>query len=110
MENKLELLVVDDNPIDLVFFGRAADKTRLNIRLQTLTAGKQAIDYLEAKGQYNDRSKYPWPELIGFDFLAWRKASTLFSSVPVIIFTGSNEPDDVKRIFELGANKHRVKP
>ena len=120
MENKLELLVVDDNPIDLVFFGRAADKTRLNIRLQTLTAGKQAIDYLEAKRQYNDRSKYPWPDLIvmdlkmpelnGFDFLAWRKASTLFSSVPVIIFTGSNEPDDVKRIFELGANKHMVKP
>ena len=120
MEQKLDILLVDDDPIDLVFFGRAANQTRLNIRLQTLTAGQQAIDYLEAKGGYNDRSKYPLPDLIvldlkmpevnGFDFLAWRKASPLFSSIPVIIFTGSNEPDDIKRIFALGANKHIVKP
>jgi len=120
MEQKLDLLLVDDNPIDLVFFGRAANRTLLDIRLQTLTAGQQAIDYLEAKGEYNERCRFPWPDLIvldlkmpevsGFDFLAWRKASALFSSIPVIIFTGSNEPDDVKRIFELGANKHIVKP
>ena len=50
------------------------------------------------------------PEVNGFVFLAWRKASALFSSIPVIIFSGSDEPDDVKRIFELGANKHIVKP
>src|SRR6266446_8940577 len=120
MEQKLDILLVDDNPIDLVFFGRAAKRTLLNIRLQTLTAGQQAIDYLEAKGEYNERSRFPWPDLIvldlkmpevnGFDFLAWRKASALFSSIPVIIFSGSNEPDDIKRIFELGANKHIVKP
>jgi|SRR6266404_5999727 len=120
MEPRLDILLVDDNPIDLVFFGRAAKRTLFNIRLQTLTAGQQAIDYLEAKGAYHDRSRYPWPELIvldlkmpevsGFDFLAWRKASALFSSIPVIIFSGSNEPDDVKRVFELGANKHIVKP
>ncbi len=30
--------------------------------------------------------------------------------MPVVILSGSNEPDDVKRIFELGANKHIVKP
>jgi CheY-like chemotaxis protein len=120
MEQILDVLVVDDSPIDLAFFGRAASKTGLNLRLQTLTAGQQAIDYLNAKGDYSDRSKYPWPDLIvldlkmpevnGFDFLAWRKASPLFSSIPVIVFTGSNEPDDIKRIFELGGNKHIVKP
>src|SRR5882724_4326530 len=120
MEPQLDILVVDDNPTDLVFFGRAANRTLLNIRLQTLTAGQQAIDYLEARGEYNDRSRFPVPDLIvldlkmpevnGFDFLAWRKASVLFSSIPVIIFSGSNEPDDLKRIFELGANKHIVKP
>ena len=120
MEQKMDILLVDDSPIDLVFFGRAARRTLVNIRLQTLNGGRQAIDYLEAKGEYNDRSRHPWPDLIvldlkmpgvnGFDFLAWRKASALFSSIPVIIFTGSNEPDDVKRIFELGANKHIVKP
>jgi CheY-like chemotaxis protein len=120
MESHLNLLVVDDNPIDLVVFSRAANRTGLNMRVQTLTAGQGAIDYLNAKGEYTDRGKFPWPDVIvldlkmpelnGFDFLAWRKASALFLSIPVIILSGSNEPDDLKRIFELGANKHFVKP
>src|SRR5436190_10178736 len=120
MQQRLDILVADDNPIDVARFGRAASKTSLGLRLQMLTAGQQAIDYLSAKGEYADRSKYPWPDLIvldlkmpevnGFDFLAWRKASPLFSSIPVIIFSGSNEPDDIKQIFELGGNKHIVKP
>jgi two-component system, response regulator len=120
MELPLDILVVDDNSTDLLFFGRAARNTHLNIRLQTLSAGQQAIDYLSAKGEYGDRSKYPWPDLIildlkmpeinGFDFLAWRKASALFSSIPVIILSGSSEPSDIKRIFELGADNHIVKP
>ena len=59
MEQRLDILLVDDNPIDLAFFARAASKKGLSLRLQTLTAGQQAIDYLNAKGEYSDRSKYP---------------------------------------------------
>jgi CheY-like chemotaxis protein len=116
----LDILLVDDNPIDLAFFGRAVSKTGLGVRLQTLTAGQQAIDYLNGKGEYSNRSKYPWPDVIimdskmpemnAFDFLAWRKASPLISSIPVIVFSGSNEPHDIKQIFQLGGNKHIVKP
>ena len=116
----MNILAVDDSPTDLLFFSRAVEKSQLNIGLQTLTAGQEAIDYLSAKGQYGDRSKYPWPDLIvldlkmpgvnGFDFLAWRKASAVFSSIPVIVLSGSREPEDVKRIFDLGANKQMVKP
>ncbi len=119
MEQKLDILLVDDNSIEMLFFARAANKTHLNIRLQTLIGGRQAIDYLEAKGEYTDRSRHPWPDLVvldlkmpqvdGFDFLAWRKASALFSSIPVIVLSDSNQPGDMKRIFELGVNKHIVK-
>src|SRR5690349_7463028 len=120
VEETMDILMVDDSPNDLLFFGRAASNTHLNIRLHTLTAGRQAIDYLTAKGEYNDRSKYPWPDLIvmdlkmpevnGFDLLAWRQASALLSCIPVIVLSGSCEPEDVKRILELGANKHLIKP
>ena len=49
------------------------------------------------------------PQVDGFDFLAWRKASALFSSIPVIVLSDSNQLGDMKRIFELGVNKHIVK-
>ena len=120
MEQRLDILLVDDDRTDLALFRRAVVATALQIRLTTLNAGQQAIDYLEAKREYSNRSLYPLPDLIvvdlkmpgvnGFDFLAWRKASTLFSPIPVVILSGSNESSDVKRIFELGANKHVLKP
>lgn len=98
MPSVVDMLFVDDNPADVVLFTRAVAKTNLNVRLQTLAAGQEAIDYLEAKGKYADRSSHPFPEIIvldlkmpelnGFDFLAWRKVSVLFRTIPVVIFSG----------------------
>jgi len=51
----LDILLVDDDHADLALFGLAVDKSDLNIWLQNLTTGQQAIDYLEAKGAYTDR-------------------------------------------------------
>jgi two-component system, response regulator len=114
------MLMVDDDYADLALFGMAVNKTGLDIWLQTLTAGQQAIDYLEAKGVYSDRSSHPLPDVVvvdlkmpqvsGFDFLAWRKASLLFLSIPVVVLSGSNDPVDVKMAINLGANKLIVKP
>ena len=50
MQLSLDILVLDDNPIDLAFFLRAADKTGLAFRLQTLTVAEQAIGHVTAKG------------------------------------------------------------
>jgi CheY-like chemotaxis protein len=120
MEPHLDILLVDDNQADLALFGMAVDKSGVNIWLQNLTAGKQAIDYLEAKGAYTDRSLHPLPDVIvldlvmpqvnGFDFLAWRKASPVFSSIPVVVVSGSADPNDLHRAIALGANKHVIKP
>lgn len=120
MESRLYILLVDGDHTDLALFGMAADKTDLDIWLQTLTAGQQAIDYLEAKGGYSDSSLHPLPDVVvmdlkmprvsGFDFLAWRKVSPVFSSIPVVILSGTNDPTETRRAVEMGANKHVVKP
>jgi two-component system response regulator len=120
MEVGVDILLVDDDEIDLRLFARVVEKSGLAIRLRTLTEGKQAIDYLEAKGRYSDRLLYPLPDVVvldlrmpqvnGFDFLAWRKASVLFSAIPVIVFSGSKDQNEIRRVFELGANKHIIKP
>ena len=120
MSLQLDVLLVDDNQVDLAFFERAARKTGLNIRLQTLTSALRAQEYLEGQGQYKDRLKFPWPHLVvidlqmpvvsGFDFLAWRKSSPVFSSVPVVVLSGSFDPTLLKEIDLLGAYKLLVKP
>jgi len=120
MERRLDMLLVDDEPDDAALFGNAVRKTGLDICLKTLTSGSQAIQYLEAKGDYADRAQHPLPDVIvldlkmpglnGFDFLAWRKASGLFAAIPVVVFSGLSAEAEVKRVFELGANRHIVKP
>ena len=120
MQPHLDVLLVDDEQTDLALFGTAIDKFDLNIWVQPLTTGQQAIDYLEAKGAYTDRSLYPLPDVIvldlampqvnGYDFLAWRKPSSVFSSIPVVVFSSSKDPDEPNRVFTLGADKHIIKP
>ncbi len=120
MKTRLDILLIDDDGADVAFFDIAVDKTGLNINLRTLTSGQQAIDYLEGKGDYGDRSLHPVPDAIvldlrmpkmnGFDFLAWRKASFLVSRIPVVVFTGLIAHDEIKRVLELGATRHIVKP
>jgi len=120
MEPRLHILLVDDDHADLALFGIAVDKMDLNIWLQTLTTGQQAIDYLEAKGVYADRTLHPLPDVVvvdlkmpgvnGFELLAWRKASRVFSSIPVVILSGSKDPDEIRRGADMGADKHILKP
>ena len=120
MGPRLHILLVDDDHADLALFGMAVDKTDHDIWLHTLTAGQQAIDYLEAKGVYADRTLHPLPDVVvvdlkmpqvsGLDLLAWRKASRVFSSIPVVILSGSKDLAEIKRAAEMGANKHIVKP
>jgi CheY-like chemotaxis protein len=50
------------------------------------------------------------PQVNGFDFLAWRKASGLFSAIPVVVFSGSKDQKEIRRVFDLGADKHILKP
>jgi CheY-like chemotaxis protein len=101
-------------------FGTAVDKSDLNIWVQNLTSGQQAIDYLEAKAAYTDRSLHPLPDVLvldlampgvnGYDVLAWRKPSPVFSSIPVVVFSNSKDPNEAKRVLALGANRHIFKP
>jgi len=117
---RLDILLVDDDNADVGLFARAVEKSGLGICLRSLTAGKQAIDYLEAKGEYGNRLLYPLPDIIvldlkmplvnGFDFLAWRKASGLFSAIPVVVFSGSKAQTEISKVFDLGADKHIIKP
>ena len=120
MGAQLNILLVDDDAADASLFARFVERSGLGICLRTLRSGKEAIDYLQAKGAYADRIIYPLPDVIvldlrmplvnGFDFLAWRKASGLFSAIPVVVFSGSSAPDEIRRVFDLGADRHIAKP
>jgi len=49
------------------------------------------------------------PKKSGFDVLKELRASKEFKNLPIIVLTNLNEPDDIKKAKEFGANEYVVK-
>lgn len=114
------LLLVEDDPNDVMLFRRAKDKSNLVNPLQVVEDGEAAIAYLSGQGQYADRNRYPLPALVlldlklprksGLEVLAWLRQQPGLQRLPVVVLTSSRESLDVARAYDLGANSYLVKP
>src|SRR4029453_1449227 len=98
---------------------RAFKMTEVKNPLQIVTDGQEAILYLKGEGKYGDREQYPLPKLMvmdikmprktGFEVLEWIKSSGRpLCRIPTVIVSSSDNPDDINRAYELGANAYMV--
>ncbi len=114
------VLLVEDDLNDIFLVKRAFKMARLPDLLQVTTDGQEAILYLRGEGKYADRQAHPLPKLIvmdikmprksGFEVLEWIKQNGPLRRIPVVIVSASNNPADINRAYELGANAYMVKP
>lgn len=114
------ILLVEDNPDDVLLIKRAFKKAGLPHALQVASHGEDAVDYLAGDGGYADREKHPFPSLMlldlqlprrsGHEVLEWLRAQDDLRRLPVVVLTSSREPADINRAYDLGANSYLVKP
>jgi CheY-like chemotaxis protein len=122
MENyQFTVLLVEDDLNDIFLVKRAFKMAQIPTPLQVVTDGQEAIAYLRGDGKYADRGTYPLPQLIvmdikmprksGFEVLAWVKRDEQpLRRIPIVIVSSSDNPSDINRAYELGANAYMVKP
>jgi len=114
------ILLVEDDPNDVLLVQRASRKADLVSPLQVVGDGEAAVAYLAGHGPYADRERYPLPALIlldlrlprksGFEVLEWLRQQPGLKRLPVVVLTSSRDSPDVNRAYELGVNSYLVKP
>jgi two-component system, response regulator len=116
----VEVLLVDDNPLDQVLFSTAVRKAEFSIHVHTASSGQEAMDYLQGKGLYADRALHPMPDVVvldlimpgmsGADLLAWRKGNGKFLKLPIVVLSGANDEEQTRQALALGAKAYLAKP
>ena len=113
----VEILLVEDNPVDVIFTRTALSDGRVSNNLHVVEDGEEAMDYLHKRGKYDSARS---PELIlldlnlprkdGREVLTEIKGDPSLLHIPVIVLTTSEDQDDIFRSYELQANCYITKP
>jgi CheY-like chemotaxis protein len=114
------VLLVEDNPDDVLLVKRAFRKAELKCPLQVVTDGEQAVDYL-AGAEKNDGAAaqalpvlvlldYRLPRKSGLEVLQWIRSRLDLATLPVVVLTSSKEPETIRAAYLAGANSYLLKP
>lgn len=117
MVKPVEILLVEDNPVDVMITEDAFNTGRVCNNLYVAEDGEEAMDFLYKRGKY---ASAPSPEIIlldlnlprkdGREVLAEVKGDPSLRHIPVIILTTSQDEEDISRSYELQANCFITKP
>ncbi len=121
MQNEpLTVLYVEDEESDAFFMRQAFIQVVPGVRFRNVADGQQALDYLDGRNSYSDRSEHPLPALVlldlnlplvsGFEVLRWMRGQPQFKELPVVVFSSSSRGQDKQGSDQLGADWYLEKP
>ena len=117
--NGRTILVAEDEEAAHVLIQRAFHAAQSSYILQIVSNGEEAINYLMGVGNFSNRDQYPMPALVlldlkmpkkdGFEVLKWIRGQPEFKRLVAVMLSTSDEPVDINRAYDLGANSFLVK-
>jgi chemotaxis family two-component system response regulator Rcp1 len=111
------LLIVDDNPADVVLVREALAGSKHRSKIHSVEDGVEAMAFLNRKDKYANAIRpdlvildLNLPKKAGLAVLAAMKAGQELRRIPVVIFSTSRLSEDIQRSYELGGNCYVNKP
>jgi len=103
----IRLLLVEDNPGDIMLFKMAIDELSLEVDILTANNGSEAFEIL-----FNENNELPniifldlkLTKISGLEILEEIRCSHRLKRIPIIILTSSNYEKDIYSSYSLGAN------
>ncbi|WP_224270801.1 response regulator [Haloprofundus salinisoli] len=117
MSEKIEILLVEDNPGDIRLTQEAFSECKTNCQIHVTRDGEEATDFLDQRGAYADATR---PDLILLDLnLPNKDGGELLTEIaedpdvrriPVIILSSSASEEDISNAYAHCANAYLIKP
>ncbi|WP_425145029.1 response regulator [Deinococcus sp.] len=111
------ILLVEDEFADAALFSELLEEISPDIELHRVENGQRALEFLTRAPGY---PQVPRPNLIvldlnmpvmnGTEFLQRAKSSDALRSIPVLVLTTSDHPEDIQRAYHDHASGYVVKP
>jgi len=112
------VLIAEDNEDERVLVQSIFKQLGVRDDIYVVSDGGEALAFLKGEGKYSDRERFRFPSFLltdinmprmdGLELLMYLKRSNLIV-VPTIVFTSSDDPDDIRQAYMLGANAYHVK-
>ena len=116
-DRHLQILLVEDNPVDVLMTRQALQDWEIKNRLHVVTDGNEALDFLHRQGDYVGSSgpdlvllDLNIPQKSGKEVLAAIKQDPDLENITVVVATTSDSPNDRQTCHELGADLFITKP
>ncbi len=113
----IEVLLVEDDPGDVLMTQEAFAEHKLGNRLSVVSDGEEALAYLRREGRFADAVR---PDLVlldlnlprrdGREVLAEIKKDESLRQIPVVVLTTSEAEEDILSSYSLHANAYVTKP
>jgi CheY-like chemotaxis protein len=118
--NHVTILAVDDSLDDQELITRAFRQNGVTCPIHWASGGDEAIAYLRGEGKFSDRERYAYPSFLmtdlkmprgdGFKVLQHLKSNPEWAIIPTVVFSASDDLDDINRSYTLGAGSYIIKP
>jgi CheY-like chemotaxis protein len=109
------VIIADDDKDDITLLEEAFKRRQIREELVKVHDGSELLAYLQGVSE-----KGRWPQLIlldlnmphkdGRETLAELKQHATLKKIPVVIYSTSNDQEEIKACYEMGANSYVVKP
>ncbi len=114
---QIEILVVESNPADTILTEIAFKAAGLTSGFRSVSDGEDALAYVLKEGKY---SGVPTPDLIfldlslpkvsGLEVLRAIKLTPHLMHIPIVVASGSDDPEHVRQVYALNGNCFMRKP
>jgi CheY-like chemotaxis protein len=105
------ILIVDDDLDDANLARRVVGKVFPKVEIVVAASGRRAVEYLESgAAPFLILLDLKMPEMDGFAFLEWLRSSDAFSRIQVVVISGLDELENLRRAYALHARAFLVKP